>query len=50
MQWVTDHWVIIVAVLSELLAFVPAKWNGILQSIIKIGAIIFTKKEDTQKK
>jgi hypothetical protein len=45
MQWITDHWVIIVAVVSEVLAFVPAKWNGIAQSILKIGGLIFGKKD-----
>ena len=46
-DFITSHWSWIFIVISELLAFVPARYNGIAQVILKILVAIFGKKEDT---
>ena len=42
-NWLVNHWVTIALVLSELLAFIPAKWNGITQIVYKVLNSIFSK-------
>ena len=41
--WVQDHWVIIIAIVSEVLPFIPGKANGIVQSIVSILSKIINK-------
>lgn len=43
-EFLRENWAIIALVCSELLAFVPVKFKGIAQLILKIGASIFGKK------
>ena len=43
-DFIQENWVIISLVASELLAFVPSKFNGLAQSAFKIVSIIFGKK------
>lgn len=45
-DFIQENWVIISLVASELLAFVPSKFNGLAQSAFKIVSIIFGKKAD----
>jgi hypothetical protein len=42
--YLNDNWALVALVVSEVAAFLPTKWNGIFQSILKIGAKLFTKK------
>lgn len=44
--FIKDHWELIALVASELLAFVPAKWNGLAQSIFKVIGNIFKKRKE----
>jgi len=41
--WMSDHWAVVGLVLSEVLAFLPQKWNGIAQSVLTILGSIFKK-------
>ena len=45
-NFIVNHWVFISLVISELLAFIPAKYNGIAQVVFKVLEAIFSKKED----
>lgn len=43
-DFITQNWVWIPLVISEVAALLPSKFNGIIQSILKIGGIIFKKR------
>lgn len=47
LNFIIEHWVIVSLILSELLAFIPAKYNGIAQICFKVVNLIFQKKENT---
>lgn len=40
-----DNWAVIALVISEIAAFLPSKFNGITQVLLKILSAIFTSKE-----
>jgi hypothetical protein len=42
--YLNDNWALVALVVSEVAAFLPTKWNGIFQSILKVGAKLFKKK------
>jgi len=44
-DFLRENWAVIALGASELLAFVPAKWNGIAQSAIKVLTAVFGKKK-----
>jgi len=44
MTWITAHWVTVALVASEVMAFLPSKYTGIVKTVINIGNAIFGKK------
>ena len=44
-EFLIKYWPIIALVISELLAFIPAKWNGIAHTVFKVLQMIFGNKE-----
>jgi hypothetical protein len=44
--WFVSHWALVLLILNELMALLPMPYNGILQSIIRILNLIFTKKSN----
>lgn len=48
-SWALDNWVIIALVVSEVAALLPAKPNGIVQGLLKLGHAIFQKRGGTIK-
>lgn len=43
LQFISDNWIAISLVVSEVLALTPTKYNGIIQSIIKVVGVILKK-------
>lgn len=44
-NFLIENWAIIALVASEAMALLPTKAKGIVQTVIRIGGIIFKKKE-----
>jgi hypothetical protein len=44
LQWLSENWLLLALILSELAAFMPAKAKGIVHFIVKVGSSLFKKK------
>jgi hypothetical protein len=42
-QWLTENWVVVALVVSEVAALLPAKAKGIIHFFLKVGKAIFNK-------
>jgi hypothetical protein len=42
-QWLTDNWIVVALVVSEVAALLPAKAKGIIHFFLKVGKAIFNK-------
>jgi len=43
-NFITEHWVAITLVVSEVLAFVPGKAKGVVQTIVKVVDLLISTK------
>jgi len=48
--WLSENWIVVALVCSEIAALLPNRYNGILQGFIKFGSIFFEKKSSKRKK
>jgi len=48
-SWLTENWVIVALVISEVAALLPVKAKGIIHFFIKVGNAIFKQSSKSQK-
>jgi hypothetical protein len=42
-QWLTENWIVVALVISEVAALLPAKAKGIIHFFLKVGKALFNK-------
>jgi hypothetical protein len=46
--WLTENWIVVALVVSELAALLPVKAKGIIHFLVKVGNAIFQRSSKSQ--